>query len=570
MKARYILVIALFMLLALPCLAQYNEKQIMQQQAYQLMAQRQYAQAEQLFIQILDKYPNDFDSIVQLFNIYNTLSQADKAEGLLSTYQRGLPPQLYNEQHIQLLLLKGEMGAAYRESLDYLELYGDENKYRQLASYFERKGIFDRTLELYKLGRQKLKKPDLFRLEIANTSLNYRMFDQAIEEYLAYLFKYPTNQYFTNNQLKTILMEDPDRIAAIKAVADTTQNTAIKEVYATSLLSIGQPRRALEIIKELGLNNLRVFAENQAAAGADSIAYEAYAYASSMVDDPISFGFPAKMMQIRYQQGDYAATAKLGYATLAKAPSYKTKSSLLVEIYRLMANTMLALGEPVDSALIWLDKAMVLNPEAHLKAELSIDTARLKILASDYPAAERSLAGVSFSQLLPQKEYLRFLGKLLSGEVSFADSLMNEYLIKYPGSPEANDAMYLMMLALALQPPMQQSFFNSFKLLQLNQQRGLDSLLVIMEASKDEEFRLLAIEWALRLNQPELASSLLNHDFTDPVAGEYAETLKFLLVHDKEEEQRLAREFLKNKPNSIYSPDVRQRISRWAAQRPNL
>ena len=49
MKARYILVIALFMLLALPCLAQYNEKQIMQQQAYQLMAQRQYAQAEQLF-----------------------------------------------------------------------------------------------------------------------------------------------------------------------------------------------------------------------------------------------------------------------------------------------------------------------------------------------------------------------------------------------------------------------------------------------------------------------------------------------------------------------------------------
>lgn len=568
--AKNLILVALTIFIILPCTAQYNEKQIMQQQAYQLLAQRQYAQAEQLFIQILDKYPGDFDSIVQLFNIYNTLSQTDKAENLLSTYQRGLPPQLYSEQHIQLQLLKGEVDAAYRESLDYLELYRDENKFRQLASYFERKGIFEKALELYKLGRNKLKNPDLFRLEIANTSLNFRLFDQAITEYLAYLFRNPTYQYFTNNQFKIILQEDPSRIQTIKAVADTTKNPAIKEVYATSLLSIGQPRKALEIIKELGLNNLRIFAENQAAAGNDSIAYEAYEHASTMVDDPLSFGFPTRMMQIRYQQGDYAGTAKLGYATLAKASKFKTKSSILVEIYRLMANTKLALGEPVDSALVWLDEAVKLNPEPHLKAGISIDIARLQILSSNYAAAEENLKGVNFPQLLPQREYLRFLGALLSANVTYADSLMNEYLIKYPGSPEANDCMYLMMLALALQPPLQQSFFDTFQLLQLNQLRGLDSLLVIMEASKDEEFRLLAIEWALRFNRPDLATMLLDHEFTDPVAGEYAETLKFFLVHDKAEEQRLAREFLKNKPNSIYSPDVRQRISRWAAQRPNL
>ncbi|MBP7310092.1 MAG: tetratricopeptide repeat protein [Candidatus Cloacimonetes bacterium] len=564
------ILVALIIFIVLPCAAQYNEKQIMQQQAYQLLAQRQYAQAEQLFLQILDKYPGDFDSIVQLFNIYNTLSQADKAEDLLATYQRGLPPQLFSEQHIQLQLLKGEVDAAYRESLNYLELYSDENKFRQLASYFERKGIFDKTLELYKLGRNKLKKPDLFRLEIANTSLNYRLFDQAITEYLAYLFRYPTNQYFTNNQFKIILQEDPSRIETIKDVADTTSLAAIKEVYATSLLSIGQPRSALKIIKELGLNNLRIFAENQAAAGNDSIAYEAYEHASTMVDDPISFGFPTRMMQIRYQQGDYEGTAKLGYATLANASRFKTKSSILVEIYRLMANTKLALGEPVDSALVWLDEAQGLNPEPQLKAGISIDIARLQILSSNYAAAEKNLKGVSIPQLLPQREYLRFLGALLSGDITYADSLMNEYLIKYPGSPEANDSMYLMMLALALQAPLQQSFFDTFKLLQLNQTRGLDSLIVIMEASKDEEFRLLAIEWALRFNRPDLATTLLDHEFADPVAGEYAETLKFFLVHDKEEEQRLAREFLKNKPNSIYSPDVRQRISRWAAQRPNL
>lgn len=570
MPRRQTVLIFLLLILALPCVAQYNEKQIMQQQAYQLLAQRQYAQAEQLFQQILAKYPNDFDSMVQLFNIYNTLSQPDKAENLLNTYQRSLPPQLYSEQHIQLQLLKGDINAAWKESLSYLELYNDEHKYRQLASYFERKGIFDKTLELYYQAREKLHKPDLFRMEIANTSLNFRLFDQAITEYLAYLAAYPTNQYFTNNQLKIILQEDPTRIQTIKAIADTTSIAAIKEVYATSLLSIGQAHSALQIIKQLGLNKLSIFAENQAAAGNDSIAYEAYEYACTQVDNPLTHGFPIRMMQIRYQQGDYAATAQLGYAALVGANRYNTKSSTLVEIYRLMSNTKLALGEPVDSALVWLDKAIALNPEPQLKAVLSLDIARLKILSSDYEAAAKNLNAVTMPQLIPQRDYLYFLSALLSADIAYADSLMNEYLIKYPGSPEANDAIYLMMLTLALKPPLQQSFLNTFKLLQLNQQSGLDSLLVIMEASQDEEFRILAIEWALRFKKPELATNLLNHEFTDSVAGEYAETLKFLLIHDKDEEQRLAREFLKNKPDSIYSPDIRQRISRMASQRPNL
>jgi len=194
----------------------------------------------------------------------------------------------------------------------------------------------------------------------------------------------------------------------------------------------------------------------------------------------------------------------------------------------------------------------------------------LQILSSQYQAAEQNLSKVTLQQYLPQRDYLYFLSALLSARVSVADSLMHEYLLRYPGSPEANDAMYLMMLTLSLKGSTQTSFFTAFRLLQLNQTPGLDSLIVVMEQSKDEEFRLLAVEWALRFDRKPLARELLAFEFADPVASEYAAYLKLLLSSDKEEEQNLARDFLKNKPNSIYSPDVRQRISRWASQRPSL
>ncbi len=116
---------------------QYNEKDILSQQAYQMFMQRQYAQAEQLYLQILEKYPGDISTINQVLLIYFALSQTDKAEALLTKYQRTIPTQVYSEQHIQLLVLQAKVQEAWQESMSYLELNNhDEYRYRLLASYF--------------------------------------------------------------------------------------------------------------------------------------------------------------------------------------------------------------------------------------------------------------------------------------------------------------------------------------------------------------------------------------------------------------------------------------------------
>lgn len=576
MKTKSIILLLLLCSFLAIAWGQYNEKEILFQQAYQLLAQRQYSQAEQLFIQLLDKYPNDMNSIMQLLNIYFSLSQTDKAEALLAKYQRVLTPQSYSEQHIQLLVLQAKPLDAWQESMAYLDAYNhDEQKYRRLASYFERKGFYDKVLELYAMGRQRLQNPELFRLEIANTSLNYRMLEPAIREYLSYLEKNPVNLFFTINQIKTILLEDSTLISVVGAIADSSSSSVLKELYAGALINLKNYATALEIYKQLDPIKMYRFAEEQSAADNDSIAFSAYEYLSLNEKDEVkNADLLFRMAQIRFANADFASTNAILRRSVAlpfwKDRNLSFRSTVGVRIRKLMADNCLALGMPADSAKAWLEEAKIYGRDIVEKQEIDLEIARLLIMLGDQAAATKILQATNQSKLFETRDYLGFLAALLSNQGTLADSLMNEFVIKYPGSAFTNDAIYLNMLTINMDPADQLLFFAAIRLLQLNQKSGLDSLELVFTHNKDEELRLLAIEWAMGFGDFNRASLLLDYAFEDQLAAEYAELLRLLLTKDKAEEQRLAREFLKAKPNSIFSPDFRNRISRMSSMKPNL
>ncbi|MGC9362199.1 MAG: tetratricopeptide repeat protein, partial [Candidatus Syntrophosphaera sp.] len=178
MLKRTCLLLLVFLIVASLALGQYDEKNILTQQAYQLMAQRKYAEAEKMFEQILQKFPNDANSVMQLLNIYFQTSQLEKAEDLLKTRRRILPEKQAAEQEILLRIMQGNQNEAWRLSQAHLQRQNHgEGTYRLLAAYFERRGFYDQVLQLYKDARQKLGKPELFRLETANAAMNYKLFD---------------------------------------------------------------------------------------------------------------------------------------------------------------------------------------------------------------------------------------------------------------------------------------------------------------------------------------------------------------------------------------------------------
>ena len=556
--------------------AQYNEKDIIYQQAYQLMSQRQYAQSEQLLIQVLDKYPNDLNSINLLLQIYFALMQTDKAETLLNKYQRVMPQQVYTEQYIQLLVLQAKVEEAWEQSMAYLELFNHEEfRYRQLAAYFERKGFYDRVLQLYRMARTRLNKPNLFTLEIANASMNYRLFNDAIHEYLAYLTLVPSNLFFTNNQIKAILQEDPTLLSSISAIADTSKSEEVKELYAGALVSLKDYKTALSVYKKLELSKLYRFAEEQASSGSDSLAYAAYQYALEVETDPLKLvDISYRMAEISYTNADYSAALWIINNAIT-LPLWNDrnkwiKSQYGVKLRRLLAEIQLSSGAQVDSAIICLNDARKYARDNFDRQDIDLEIARLYLMRNEKQRANAILQTIKEPRLNEGKAYLLFLGELLSGSIEYADSLMNDFVIKYPGSSYTNDAMYLMMLTLGLQGDDTATFFTAIQLIQLNQESGLDSLLSVFERNKDEELLLLAVETAIGLGLTDRAMSMLNYQFTDPIAAEYTSLLKLSLLNDPEAEQQLARDFLKTRPNSIFSPGFRQRISRWSASRPAL
>ena len=573
--ARLIL-LGVLLLLALPAWAQYSEKDILSQQAYQLLAQRQYAEAEKLFEQILVKFPDDPNSVLQLLNIYFQTSQLDKAEAALDRYRRILPPNQAAEQQILLLVMQGKPDEAWRLGQSYLQQQNHpENAYRLLASYFERRGFYDQVLQLYADARKQLANPELFRLELAGAALNYRRFDLALQEYLAFLDKNPANLYFINNQCKAILDEDPARLAVIGDYAASSQNPVIKELYANALVSRQQFAAALDVYKALPPDKLVRFAEEQFRALNDEAALPSFAYLAANSADALARNdYLLRQAQITFRNGDHAATDLVLRKILADSLLLQRGNQLYkginLKARKLMAENSLALERDVEAAAAWYAEARKFGAGAFDQQDIDLASVRLLQIRQDYAQAALLLDKVSEPQLLERRDYLRFSNELLRGNTALADTLMNDLVIRYPGGAYVNDAIYQLMFTLGLEGADREGFFAAYRLMLLKDPAAVDSLQSLFARTQDEELLILAVEWALLLADTAKAAGLLQREWQDGISAEYAALLKLMLSDDPAAGQRLARDFLQTNPDSIFAPKFRQNLSRVNYSRPQF
>jgi len=561
------------LLLAIPLLAQYNERDILSQQAYQHLGQRQFAEAEKLFLEVLEKFPDDTNSVLQLFNIYFQTAQTDKADDLLRQHRRILPVNQASEQEILLRVMQGRPDEAWQLGQAYLQRSGyAENTYRLLASYFERRGFYDRVLQLYEEARSKRGNPDLFRLEMANAALNYRRFDLALHEYLTFLEKNPGNLFFVNNQCKTILTEDPGSIEAIRIFAQNSPNPIIRELYANALVSQKQDAEALEVFKTLPQDRLLNFADQQYKAFNDEVALASFAWLQQITDDVVDRNdYRLRQAYIHFRNGRHVETDSLLQEVVADSlmldrKNYQRKG-INLSARRLLADNLLALQLETTEAAHWYGEARRFCTTAYDLQNIDLALVRLMMIDEDYDSALSKLAGISESKHLETRDYLLFSVELLRGNIDEADSLMNDYVIHYPGGIYVNDAIYQMMFSLGLQGEALQNFHKAIRQMMLSDPAAVETLVEVFEDSQDEEILSLAIEWAILLAKNDRALQLLEREWEDSLSAEYASYLK-LTLSEGDGAQRLARDFLKENPNSIFSPKFRQDLGRSSYGRP--
>ncbi len=572
---RFLLPLA-FLLVLIPLWGQYNERDILNQQAYQMLGQRQFAEAEKIFLQVLEKYPDDANSVLQLLNIYFQTSQLDKAENLLRQYRRILPANQATEQEILLLVMQGRPDDAWNLGQTQLSrMNHSESTYRLLASYFERRGFYDHVLRLYEEARARRGNPDLFRLEIANAALNYRRFEQALREYLSFLEKNPSNIYFVNNQCKTILRENPELIATIGEFAETSANPIIKELYANALLSQNRAPEALEVYKNLPPERLLSFAEQQYAALNDEVALPAFEHLAGISTETLERNdYRLRQAFIHFRSGRHVETDSLLRAVIADSLMLERKNyqrrGVNLNARKLMAENSLALTKSTATAKTWYEEARRFCGSAYDRQNIDLALVRLLAIDQDFETALAILNGVNEPKHLETRDYLRFSVELLRGNTDVADSLMNEYVIRWPGGVYVNDAIYQMMFVLELSGKDLDSFHLANRMMLLGDPAAVDTLAAVFASTDDEELLILAVEWAILLAEPDKALNLLEHDWQDPVSAEYAALLRLKLSTEEDEAQRFARDFLTANPGSIFAPKFRMSLARTGYSRPDF
>ena len=83
---KYTFIIVLMLLPVITLSAQYDEKRILST-SLAIHGDRQYDRAEEIYLEILDKYPNDVNTVLQLMQLYLNISNKDKAEQHLNRYR---------------------------------------------------------------------------------------------------------------------------------------------------------------------------------------------------------------------------------------------------------------------------------------------------------------------------------------------------------------------------------------------------------------------------------------------------------------------------------------------------
>ncbi|MFO7660115.1 MAG: hypothetical protein R6V77_04310 [Candidatus Cloacimonadaceae bacterium] len=574
---RKILVIITFILITSALLAQYDERAILTQQAQMLSMQRQYTEAEQAWLLLLQKYPSDLNAVAQLFQLYLQISKPDKAEKLLSDYRTVIPDTMWLEYDLQLDIHQAKMKEAWNKAQSYLQLFPkDENKYRLVAGYFDRKGFFEQAIRIYEQARTALNRNEHFSMEIGNAAFNSQLYDKALNEYIRFLESQPGNVYFVSNQVKNILADNPDLLSQLKNIAKNSSSLEVKEVYAIALSRMGRLSEALAEYEQLPTEKLSTFANEQFAAGQDAISITAFHTLRDRQIDLTTLGdvlLKTSEAHIRLRQ---FAEAESTLTNIVDPVSKKVNSRFErrrfpFQAYMILSDLAQWQNKSVDDVTELLQEARRLAINSDDAAEVDFRLIGIYYTAEQYESAEMLLEKQNQVRQQDRKLYYSYLIAMAKSEAMAADSLLNQLIIANPASPYVNDLMTMNILLMNLSPDAQKGFLQAYR----NRLSHKDSLAIqtvfdLSNTAKDEELRILAADWAVASGLKQWALAILNYEWQDDLLREYSALRIVKLQTQSGTSESMAQDFLKSNPNSVFSPGFRQILQKAPQGRQSL
>lgn len=175
-----------------------------------LLTDQEYDEAEKYLREVIKNNPENFFYELDLGMLYKTQKDEVKAE------------RIFNSAIQTQAKEAGEKGRT--------------NGIRLLANAFFEKNLRVKALETYNEGRQAMKRPDMFSLELANA---YRMMNKKqkmIGEYLIFSKSQPQNVNYVKNSFQSVLTEPEDLDTLETILYDYIQTEAGNPIFNDLLI----------------------------------------------------------------------------------------------------------------------------------------------------------------------------------------------------------------------------------------------------------------------------------------------------------------------------------------------
>jgi len=545
-----------------------NKKDVLIKQANRYKIQRNYDKSNEIYLDLLNEYPEDYQFVEKLIYNYLAATHYEDAETLLSAYSNIMPPDIFFTLKLRILLARNETKEAEKLTDKFLaENKGRIQVYKNVSRVFDNYRQYEKSVEILLAARAQANDSKLFANELGVAYLNLKEYSPAIEEFMINLENNKTYFYVAKRHIKTILTEKPKLIKVIEENAKESDDEKVRELYGYALSEVEDYPEALGVYAELPAASLKNFANDMQKKRQYEVALQALdIYIENSGEPGLKADVKISIAKIFMEQQDFEK-AKLILLEVyndeklqSRSVRYKTKANK--QCRQLLAKIALIQKENDNVVLGYLKDAMEKSYSERDRAEIRFEIIDYQVNSEKFNVAAKGVAEIQTksdpsSKTYKTANYYGFMINLMQGD-AMADTLLSELLVTLPESELTNNALQLAVIAGGFNDSAREALFNGVR--KMNLQQCEDAINYLLETNlkePNEELYFLAGEWAVLAGNIELADTVFAYSFTNEVLSDYAKLRQVELTENKGTQDSLIRSFLTEHHQSVFAPAFR-------------
>ena len=550
----------------------YDEKSIMKKQAERYSTRRKYETANMIYLDLINKFPDDWEIVEDLLNNYLRVSEYEKADELLEKKKEIMPEYNFLRIKIPLLIRNGDTKKAYNLGDKFIDKNRNNvNVYKDLARIFSGSRQYEKSAEILEKVRNVTKDEYLFTLDLARSYQSQELNKRAAREYLKHLERNKHYLHYVMNNLKGILNRDPTVIESVEKFSRQADNKVVSEAYALCLAHLQKFDLALLQYQKLDSIKLLNFAEELTKMKKYEIALKAYQqYEDSVKEPDLQAEAQLAKADIYIELGEFSKAENelnLIYENKKITNSkYRYRTQAAKRARLMLADLAVRLDKPSSVVIDYLQEAAQYSNNQMERKEIKFAVIDYQIKTENLDTAKEQLTDLLKSEeegtdIYKQSLFYTWQIALMQKD-ALADSLLGELILNLPQNRFTTQALYLTQISVSLPKEFHQELFQAWRLRGLYKNKeAVEVLESIIELTGNDEIQLLAAEWQKNEN-PQKSMFWWESDYENELLNEYSQFMIMENTISDSLRQELITSFLKENPQSIFAPGFRNELNR--------